>query len=258
MERDPPYDDVLPELRRYAFRAREDMKDYHSKMSIMVMMIEAVPEEELSEWTDYVSNSVWSTRDRALYNRYLLWDKSDKAAEKECEILIKYIEFLTHFHNLTGTAEGNIAPSALGLRLIDALVGPPYRKGEHIENSIFLARRIQLQTYLAFGYAGSGEEEKGLEELEKTVDSCILYCDALKENYFTSEYEYLIPQKTDSEDRLAPINRLIDQMTMEHGCEWFDPIRSDPRYCSQFNRLKAKKAELEEYFADHLCDENPA
>ncbi|MBR3999990.1 MAG: helix-turn-helix transcriptional regulator, partial [Clostridia bacterium] len=128
---DPPFDNILPELRRYAFRAREDMKDYHYKMTIAEFMIEAVPEEELSEWTGYVSNSLWSTRDRALYNRYLSWKQWDKAAEKESEILIKYTEFLTHFHNHTGTAEGNIAPSSCGLRLIEALVGTPYCKGDH-------------------------------------------------------------------------------------------------------------------------------
>ena len=64
-----------------------------------------------------------------------------------------------------------------------------------------------------------------------------------------------MPQKIDSGDRFAVINRLIDQMTMEHGCEWFDPIRSDPRFCRQLELLKAKKTELEEYFADHSSNE---
>jgi len=253
LERDPPFDDVLPELRRYAFRAREDMKDYHYKMAIAEIMINAVPKEELTEWSEYVSNSLWSTRDRALYDRYLLWKQWDKAAEKESEILLKYIDFLTHFHNLTGTAEGNIAPSARGIRLIDALVGTPYRKGDHIENSILLGRREMLQTFLSFGYAGSGEEERGLDELEKAVDLCILWCDALKEDYFTSEYSYLTPQKNDAEDKSQSINWLIERMTMPHGCEWFDPIRNDPRYTAQLDRLLEKKAEMEEYWKNKAC-----
>ena len=40
-------------------------------------------------------------------------------------------------------------------------------------------------------------------------------------------------------------------MTMPHGCEWFDPIRNDPRYTAQLSRLLEKKAELEEYWKTH-------
>lgn len=137
----------------------------------------------------------------------------------------------------------------MGLRLIDALVGTPYRKNNVIENSILLGRRVNLQMWLAFGYAGSGKTEHGVIELEKAVDLCLMYCDALKDEYFTSEYEYLVPLKNDVADKFATVNWMIEVMTLEHGCEWFDPIRNDPRFAAQLDRLIAKKSELEQYYS---------
>lgn len=250
-EREPPFDDVLPELRRYAFSAREEMKNYWVMKYIAESMLLAVPEEEVAEWTRYVEGSLWSTKYRILYDRYNLWNRRDKAAELESKMLIENIEFLTHFYSQRDGAAGNIIPSERGLRLLDALVGIPYRKEDHIENSILLGRRVNLQTWLSFGYAGSGDEERGIVELEKAVDYCILFCDVLKEEYFTSEYEYLKPQKNEDTDKFEKLNWLIECMTLEHGCEWFDPIRNDPRYAAQLERLTRKKAELEEYWKTH-------
>lgn len=250
-EREAPFDDVLPELRRYAFAAREEMKDYWVMKYIAESMLMAVPEEEVNEWLQYVDNSLWSSKYRILYNRYLLRNDTEKAAEQESKMLIENIEILTHFHNMTGTAEGNIAPSSMGLRLIDALVGIPYCKNDRVENSILLGRRVNLQMWLAFGYAGSGDTERGIMELEKAADLCLMYCDALKDEYFTSEYANLVPLKNDVEDKFATINWMIEDMTLEHGCEWFDSIRNDPRFKAQLERLRTKKSELEQYYNSH-------
>lgn len=244
------YDDILPELRKYAFAAREEMKDYWVLKYIAQSMIRAVPEEEVGEWTEYLRQSPYTSAHRALYNRYLARNQLDKAKEQQSKILLENIEYLTHFSNQTGTADGNIEPSALGIRLIDALVGTPYIENGKVHNSILLDRRIRLQTWLACGYAGCGKTEKGMNELEKAVDLCLLWCDAAKDDMLTSDHDYLEAQKKD-EDENNTADWLIDALTAPHGWEWFDPIRSDPRFTQQLNRLLAKKAELEEYWKTH-------
>ena len=246
-DREPPFDDVLPELRRYALAAKEEAKNFDTMKSIARTMLLAVPKEEVDEWLPYVINSMWISDHQALYDRYILWKEYEKASEHRSKTLIEYIEFLTHTRNISGNADGNIAPSHLGLQLIETLVGTPRREGEKIENSILLERRIELNTWLAFGYAGSGDTERGIAELAKAVDFCILYCDALKSDYFTSENPLLCPQKNDVENKYRYINWVIYCMTASHGCEWFDPIRDDPRFSEQLHRLREKRTELENY-----------
>ena len=104
---------------------------------------------------------------------------------------------------------------------------------------------------LAAGYAGAGKTEEGIKALEEGTDLWLLMAEASKQDVFDSDIPYLEPEANNHfEDRMEYINWPITALTIEHGWEWFAPIRNDARFHAQLERLYAKKAELEKYWAD--------
>ena len=239
------YDEILPELRQYAFAAREKMKDSWVLRYFANIMVKAVPEEEIAEWLQYLPSNSWMTQNHILRDRYRQRNDMEKARQYQSRKLLDFTEELTHFPNLDGTPESNLHNSAFILRLLDAVVGEPYSENGTVHNSLLLDRRVRAQFWLACGYAGSGQMEAGIAALAKGVDACLLYLDALFDETFSSDFPYLEPQKNDVQDKTELLNWCIGAFDAPHGWEWLDPIRNDKRFPLLRQRLHEKKAALE-------------
>ncbi len=248
------YDEILPELRRYAFAAKEKctLKDMWAFKRIAKAMIMAVPEEEVDEWTEYLPAYPSPNYYAVLQDRYRERNQPKKSKHYGSEMLLSFVGFLEcQFPNFDHSPEGNIYSFRISLRLMDAIVGIPYcDENGIVHNSLLLFDRAAIQTKMASGYTGSGQIEQGLLELEKGVDLWLLYSEAVKNDFFTSDYPYLEPQKNEEEDKFEGINWIIGALTAPHGWEWLDPVRKDERFQNQLRRLYEKQAELTEYWKD--------
>jgi len=237
-------DEILPELRQYAFAARDAMKDYWVLKYFAFLMVKAVPEEEVNEWLEYLPSSSWMTQNHILRDRYSQRNDTEKARQYQSKNILDYTEELTHIPNLDGTPESNLQSSACVIRLLDAVVGEPYKKNGIVHNSLLLHRRVRAQFWLACGYAGTGQTEAGMEALEKGVDACLLYQDALQDETFGSDYPYLKPQKNTVDEPTALLDWCIGAFDAPHGWEWLDSLRTDTRFADLHRRLSARKAEI--------------
>lgn len=239
------YEEILPELRQYAFTAREKMKDAWVLRYFATIMVKAVPEEEISEWLNYLPSSSWMTQNHILRDRYRQRNDTEKARQYQSRAVLDFVEELTHLPNLDGTPASNLHNSAFILRLLDAAVGVPYRENGTVHNSLLLDRRVRAQFWLACGYAGTGQTEAGIAALEKGVEACLLYQDALREETFGSDYPYLKPQKNTVEDTAELFNWCLGALEPPHGWEWLDPIRADARFDALHKQLLAEKSAME-------------
>lgn len=216
---------------------------------IMRTLVMAVPEEEVEEWTEYLPAYPYPNYYGVMQDRYMERKDPEKAKHYGSDMLESFLGVLEcQFKNYDRSAEGNIYEFRIAIRLINAIVGEPYRQNGVVHNSIMLLERAAYQTKMASGYTGSGRTEEGLRELEKAVDLWLLYSDALKEPSFTSDYPYLETRKNEEEDKLEGVNWGINALTAPHGWEWLDPVRKDPRFAAQLTRLQEKKAELKAYW----------
>ena len=248
------YDGILPELRQYAFSALKhcsvkDSTEYNGIMSAIVM---AVPEEEVDEWAQYLSVSARYGYYQALQNRYRERGDFEQAKSFGSRMLLENIGLIEQqYRNHDMTAEENITFYQLCRRLEEAVGGTPYIENGRVHNSVRLFRMAIDEFRLAAGYAGAGKTEEGIKALEEGTDLWLLMAEASKQDVFDSDLPYLEPEANNHfEDRMEYINWPITALTIEHGWEWFAPIRNDARFHAQLERLYAKKAELEKYWAD--------
>ena len=238
------YEEILPELRQYAFTAREKMKDAWVLRYFATIMIKAVPEEEVNEWLKYLPDRNWMTRNLILRDRYRQRDDMEKARQYQSSAILDYTQELTHLPNLDGTPESNLQNSACILRLLDAVVGEPYSENGTVHNSLLLDRRVRAQFWLACGYAGTGQTEAGMEALEKGVNACLLYQDALGGETFSSDNPVLEPIENTVDEPTALLDWCIGAFDMPHGWEWLDPLRTDARFAILHRQLSERKAEI--------------
>ncbi len=255
------YEEVLPELRRYAVEGMKKctMKDAWYFRYIISTLVKAVPEEELADWAKYIPSAHNPNYNTILAERYRERNNPEKARYYTGEAVQANLMYLCmEYMNLGTSAEETIISREYANAAINAVVGEPYKKDNKVHNSIMLWERAANQIQIAAGYAGCDQTERGLAELEKAVDLWVLWGEALYDDYFTSDSPYLHDIKNQRSDQLNNIEFVIDALTNTSEWAWFNSIRDDSRFSAQLDRLKAKKAELEEYFADHLTDDNPA
>lgn len=248
------YDDILPELRQYAFSALEhcSVKNSAEYKGIMATVVMAVPEEEVDQWTRYLSVNTRYGYYEVLQNRYRERGDVKQARSYGSRMLLENIGMIElQYRNHNQTAEENIMYHQLCRRLEEAVGGTPYIEGGRVHNTVRLFL-MAIDTFkLAAGYAGSGKLETGIKTLEEGVDLWLLMAEASKQDVFDSDLPYLEPEENKNfEDRMEYIQWPITALTAKHGWEWFDSIRKDARFHAQLERLYAKRTELEKYWAD--------
>lgn len=251
------YEAVLPELRRYAAEGLKKctVKDAWWFRLIVSLLIKAVPEEELNDWLKYIPVAYNPNYNTVLEERYIERSNPEKAKHYGSEAILANLLYLTkQYHNGNKTPEEIIVSRKYANDAMNAVIGEPYRKGGKVQNSIMIWERAANQVQIAAGYAGSGQTERGILELEKAVEMWLMYADSLKEKYFISDSPYLEPHKNSWFDKYQGVDFAVDALTDESEWGWFDSIRTDARFTLQLERLIAKKAELEEYFEIHKSD----
>lgn len=248
------YDEILPELRRYAMEALKKctVKDSWSFRYIISMLVKAVPEEEVKDWLEYLPAAHNPNYNTVLAERYRERNHPDKAKHYASEAIRANLLYLCMEYMKSGTsAEETIVSREYANAAINAVVGEPYKKDNHVHNSIMLWERAVNQTQIAAGYAGCGQMERGLAELAKAVDLWILQADSLKEEYFASDSPYLEDSKNRWIDKFQGLDYATEAMTDTSEWAWFDSIRNDARFGEQLERLRKKKEDLELYFDLH-------
>lgn len=263
------YDEILPELRKYAYEALKLFPKDKEKMAewFIRYMVVAVPEEEVDEWASQLEPYGLNLRWNIMKIRYQ--ERGDWEKARHYESLQK----ITALHDLTllgpipevmyGSTEANILPAQIAMRVVDAMVGTPYRdENGKVHNSIMLYDRLGWCSAIVICHIGdiycSGSEQvitDGLAALEKLVDYACLYADAVKEEYFVSDNPYLEPQKIGdhwlmdiAEQNTLREHSLDSQLFALRDEMIYPPLLEDDRFKAQIKRLQDKKAEIAEYW----------
>lgn len=270
----PPesYDDILPELRKYTEAALKHFgNDKAAEWFIRAMTI-AAPEDEVNEWASRLEehnlNSRWNIM-KIRYQERGDWQKAKQHESKQkIAALCDLISMGPIPEVMDGSLHGTNLPAQIAERILDAVVGVPYRdENGNIHNSIMLSQRLEhyhtlVLRHIAEKYCDGSETmiSYGLDALEKMVDYAILYADAMKEEYFVSDNPYLEPQKIESywgknvaEDdyrRERTLDRWIFALRDER---FYPPLLDDERFKAHRKRLYDKKTEIEEYW--RMCSE---
>ena len=253
------YNEVLPELRKYAEEALRkcSVKDGTNFQRIVGSLIQALPEEEVDEWIKYMNYSHEPTRFTALAKRYRIRNDSEKAKHYRSRAIVSCmtqleIQYLEYDKN--AGIEERIAWREQLCAVENALIGEPYRKDGRVHNSSYLWNRAVCRTYIAEAYAECGQTERGLAELEKAVDLWLIQADSMKDPYFTSDSPLLEDVENRWVNKFQGVEYGIDALTDTSDWKGFDSIRQDARFTAQLERLKAKKEELEIYFRQRASE----
>ena len=270
------YDEILPELRRYAraflerFRAFEE-EDAKLFLWFCRTMVIAETEENADEWAERLPWSVdlANQRDQVMRLRYQERKNWERCRHYESKQILTYLDELVSRGPIPET-ETDVPKSGGFLKhylagIYDAVLGLPYSDENGIvHNSIYLYERAELYFSAAFDHIGTWawrgteqEIEDGMTELEKAVDYALLYGDALKEEFFTCDNPYLEPQpvcnhmfinsnQKQKYMREKSVDWAIEKMKKDYNAE----VQIDERFQSQLRRLYDKQAELIEYWRD--------
>lgn len=261
------YDKILPEIRRYANAALDAFptdKAQHAYYFIRSMAI-AAPEEEAEEWADKLPFCNWDLRWNGMKIRYQEREEWEKARYYESMGNLLHLRDLATCGPIPETEEnpkGKLYAVRHAERIYDAAIGIPYvDESGKVHNSLCLLERIDLLLTAVLVNLGSeyhlGTEEEtaeGIGDLKKVVDYSLLYADAVKEECFTSDNPYFIPQKVgnhlfmDVKEQNHLRERSLDQTIEFLTHQNFDRIREDEQFREQWERLTRKKAEIEEYW----------
>lgn len=265
----PPesYDNILPELKKYTEAALKHFgNDKAAEWFIRAMTI-AAPEDEVNEWAsrleEYNLNSRWNImkiryQERGDWQKAKLYESKQKIAA-----LCDLISMGPIPEVMDGSLHGTILPAQIAERILDAVVGVPYRdENGNIHNSIMLCQRLEhyhtiVLRHIAEEYCDGSEAliSHGLDALETMVDYALLYADAMKEEYFVSDNPYLEPQeitfywrKDVAEDHYCRERTLDGWIFALRDERFYPPLLDDERFKAQKKRLYDKKAEIAEYW----------
>lgn len=261
------YDEVLPELRRYAYEALEafpqDREDYFRR--IIRPMIIAAPEDEVETWADYLNDGNRSIlgRNNLMSLRYAEREDWEKCRHYQSVLTLDALNQLTSHGLVPETVEPTLEASMLVFKLNesvrDAVVGVPYRdEAGEVHNSVMLFERIMSHCSIALWHFMEKDADtatQGFRYMEKAVDLTILYADALRNGYFVSDNPYIEPQEFGNhrpcwtDEAMYPREKSLDYCRNELHPQWLPAeIEADPRYTAQIERLDRKKQEMTEYW----------
>lgn len=263
------YDEILPELRKYAAEALKvfSMDNARRGEWFIRHMVIAAPEEEVDEWASKLEEYNLNARWNVMKIRYQEREDWERARRYESMLKIAALCDLTEMgpipEVMDGSLRANILPAQISERILDAVIGTPYRdENGKVRNSIMLNKRLAWCFTRVIGHigdrycGGDGQViEDGLRELEKMMDYAILYADAVKEEYFVSDNPYLEGQKVgnywrmDISEQDYSRERTLDNWLHALRDEMiYPPLLEDERFKRQMRRLHDKKAEIEEYW----------
>lgn len=257
------YDEVLPELRRYAYAAMEKFPPDKERTFEWFCrnMILAAPEDEVEEWASYMQTYDLNNRWNLMKIRYQERGDWEKVRHYQCLQIQQFLYDIDCIgpipETMTDIPKSGMYTDQLFERVYDAVIGTPYRdENGEIHNSIELFKRMQNYFDMAgiyigsWGYRGTEQEAvDGFTMLEKAVDLALLYADAVKQEYFVSDNPYLEPQKisapgyfiNDAEYeylREHSLDGCIDKLT---GKAFETALRENERFQAQLQRLYDKK-----------------
>lgn len=248
------YDEVLPELRKYAIEGLKkcSVKDAWPFHYIVSNLIKAVPESEVKDWIQYMPIAYSPNYNTVLAERYKERGDLEKAIHYSSESIFSNLLYIgLQYRKQEDSTEGIIASCTYYNAVINAVIGEPYKKDDKIHNSIMIFERAVNQTRISAGYAELGQTERALTELEKAIDLWSLEADALKEEYFTSDSPFLENRKVLPIDKFQSVDYGIDALTNSSEWKEFDSVREDYRFLVQLKRIEAKKKDLDEWFRLH-------
>lgn len=271
---------VLSELRITAKEIMEGNYERWLKDSVVEHMSYIEDDEHIEDFLDQYATERNLTKDMLLYNRYRDredWEKSDPLRQKRLfsiindqfmnsglwrrgdrpnhahECLQTSTTLLTFIHNICGVIPAPAHP-VTGDGTVD----------------IFVETRVEMGIRHACYLASTGDPEGAFVTLEDTVsliekvmslpNGTMLTCKSI---YLEDEYFELRREIWHEEGNRRPFMQLfrgkgsdeyvgavsfqfiINALTSPTGWEWFDPIRSDPRFAAYVERVKAVFAPVE-------------
>ncbi|MBE6570256.1 MAG: helix-turn-helix transcriptional regulator [Ruminococcaceae bacterium] len=249
------YDEVLPELRRYAQEGIEKctMKDVDAFRGIISSLILTVPAEEVKNWLAYVSPPYDPHHQSIMRERYSLIGDKEKVQHYRSGAVIGYLNHLIMQYerdpHMSRTAEEEIIAGNCILSMMNAVIGEPYRKDGRVHNSIMLWHYAKYRLDIAEAYADTDRTERALKELQKAVDMMLMHADAVKDEYFTSDSPFIEPWPNRWIDKYQGVDLGIEAMTNESEWPGLHSIRNDESFGEELQRLYEKKVELQEYYA---------
>ena len=277
--------DVLSELRITAKEILEGNFERWLKDSVVEHMSYIEDDEHVEAFLDRYATEKNLTKDMLLYNRYRdrdEWDKSDPMRQKRLFSII-HDQFGNSGLWRRGDRPNHVHESLLinttMLNFIHNLCGVTPDPAHPITGDgsvdIFVGDRVEMGTRRACYLASTGDPEGAFVVLEDTVsmiekvmslpDKTVLSCKSicLEDEQFELR-RFVNHSKENPDYDRRPFLRFFrgkgtDEyvytlgfrfpeyaLTAERGWEWFDPIRSDPRFAAYVERVKAVFAPIEE------------
>ena len=270
--------EVLSELRITAKEILEGNYERWLKDSVVEHMSYVEDDEHIETFLDRYATEKNLTKEMLLYNRYRdrdEWDKSDPLRQRRLFSII-HDQFCNSGLWRRGDRPNHVHESLLinttMLNFIHNLCGVTPDPAHPITGDgsvdIFVGDRVEMGTRRACYLASTGDPEGAFVVLEDTVsmiekvmslpDKTVLSCKSicLEDEQFELR-RFVNHSKENPDYDRRPFLRFFrgkgtDEyvytlgfrfpeyaLTADHGWEWFDPIRNDPRYAGYVERVKA-------------------
>ncbi len=258
------YDEVLPVLRRYADAASEAFPSDPMQNALFFIryMVLAAPEEEVEQWASLLPIYDMNLRWNVLRIRYQEREEWEKARHYESLQMLLNLREHVNVGPISDNPKDALHAARQAERIYDAAIGIPYLDADgKVHNSICLYERIEVLLTKVLLLLGNGNPEANAEEegdgfavLQKAVDYAILYADAVKEEYFTADYPYFMPQKVGDHpcmnlaEQSALSDRCLDRIIALLDSKTFDAIRDNEQFRNRRTRLANKRDEIKEYW----------
>ena len=277
--------EVLSELRITAKEILEGNYERWLKDSVVERMSFVEDDEHVEAFLDRYATEKNLTKEMLLYNRYRdrdEWDKSDPLRQKRLFSII-HDQFgnsgLWRRGDRPNHVHESLQINTIMLNFLHNLCGVTPDPAHPISGDgsvdIFVGDRMELGIRRACYLASTGDPEGAFVVLEDTVsmlekvmslpDRTVLSCKSiclederfeLRRAIYHMEREpvydrrpYLRFYRTDGIDEYVYTLGFAfaeKALTAPHGWEWFDPIRSDPRFAAYVERVKAVFAPIAE------------
>ena len=274
--------DVLAELRLAAEEILEGNYERLLKDAVVEHMSYIEDDEHIETFLDKYATEHDLTKDTLLFARYWgrdEWDKADVLRQKQLFSMIQNQFFnngLFRIANRPNDVRECLQINTMLMNFLHNLCGVTPEPAHPITGDgsidLFLSERLVLGIYRACYLAATGDPEGAFVILEDTVsmleramslpDGTMLTCKSISLEGESFELRHELREEAGvyrpilrlyhncfrKSDRMVIIGSgfPIFALTSPTGWEWFDPIRSDPRFAAYVERVKAVFTPVEE------------